>query len=67
MSQTIIEKTVRSPLKFLYTMLITTDHQSPHLINLKEHKNNQYEDIQAVAPKENKDFYFNHDARDPSF
>ena len=67
MSQTIIEKTVRSPLKFFVHHVNYNSHQSPHLINLKEHKNNQYEDIQAVAQKENKDFYFNHDARGPSF
>ena len=60
-------KTVRSPLKFFVHHVNFNSHQSPHLINLKEHKNNQYEDIQAVAPKENKDFYFNHDARGPSF
>lgn len=60
-------ETARQPLKFFVHHVNLTSHQSPHLINLKEHKNNQYEDIQAVAPKENKDFYFYHDAPAPSF
>ncbi len=66
-SQANIKKTVSSPLKFFVHHVNFNSHQSPHLINLKEHKDNQYENIQAVAPKENKDFYFNHDARGPSF
>jgi len=62
-----IDKTAYLPLKFFVHHVNYDSHQSPHLINLKEHKNNQYEDIQAVAPKENKDFYFYHDAPAPSF
>ena len=58
-------KTVRSPLKFFVHHVNYNNHKSSHLLNLKEHKNNQYEDIQPVAPAErqekNKDFYFYHD------
>ena len=67
MPQTNTDKTARSPLKFFVHHVNLTSHQSPHLIDLKEHKNNQYEDIQPAAPKENKDFYFNHGTPAPSF
>ncbi len=67
-------KTVHSPLKFFVHHVNYNNHKSPHLINLKERKNNQYEDVQPVAPtlptgrqEENKDFYFYHDASAPSF
>ena len=62
-SQISADKTVRSPLKFFVHHVNYNNHQSPHLINLKEHKNNLYEDIQPVAPQKNTDFYFNHDTR----
>lgn len=58
MSQINTDKTVRSPLQFFVHHVNYNDHQSPHLINLKEHKNNLYENVQPVAPKENTDFYF---------
>ena len=78
---TIANKTARQPLKFFVHHVNLTNHQSPHLINLKEHKNNQYENVQPVAPtlpyrlpagrqgrqEKNKDFYFYHDAPAPSF
>ncbi len=66
-SQTNTNKTAHSPLKFFVHHVNYNKHQSPHLINLKEHKNNLYENVQPVAPKENKDFYFYHDAPTPSF
>ena len=53
-------KTVRSPLKFFVHHVNYNNHQSPHVINLKEHKNNLYEDIQPVGPKKNTEFYFDH-------
>src|SRR3989344_1917502 len=66
MWQTNTDKTAPTPLKFFVHHVNFNSHQSPHLINLKEHKN-LYENVQAAAPKENKDFYFYHDAPAPSF
>lgn len=51
----------RSPLKFFVHHVNYDRHQSSHVINLKEHKNDLLEKIEASAPAENKDFYFNHD------
>lgn len=64
------ERTVGQPLKFFVHHVNYNSHQSPHLVNLKEHKKNLYEDVQAVAPtmptgrqEKNIDFYFNHDSQ----
>mgnify|MGYP001588847071 CR=1 FL=1 len=74
LSQTNNAKTAHSPLRFFVHHVNYDSRQSPHLINLKEHKNSLYEDVQAVAPtmpagrhKENTDFYFHHDSPAPSF
>src|SRR3989344_1905752 len=61
------EKTVHQPLKFFVHHVNYNNHQSPHLVNLKEHKKSLYEDVQPVAPKQNTDFYFDHDTPGPSF
>lgn len=66
-TQTNNEKTVGQPLKFFVHHVNYNNHQSPHLVNLKEHKKNLYEDVQAVAPKKNTDFYFNHNTPTISF
>ncbi|HSR89320.1 MAG TPA: DUF4012 domain-containing protein [Candidatus Udaeobacter sp.] len=51
------EKKASQPLKFFVHHVNYNDHQSPHLINLKEHKDNLYETIEAVAPAEETDSY----------
>ncbi len=61
-SQTNADKTVRQPLKFFVHHVNYNNHQSPHLVNLKEHKKNIYEDVQSVGPKKNTEFYFDHDS-----
>jgi hypothetical protein len=60
-------ETARQPLKFFVHHVNYGNHQSPHLVNLKEHKKSLYEDVQPVAPKENIDFYFDHETPQPSF
>lgn len=67
LSQTNNTKTAHSPLRFFVHHVNYDSYQSPHIINLKEHKNSLYENVQAVAPKENVDFYFQHDVQGPSF
>src|SRR3989344_6124926 len=57
------EKTVHQPLKFFVHHVNYNNHQSPHLVNLKEHKKSLYEDVQPVAPKQNTDFYFDHEIK----
>ncbi len=61
------QKTAGQPLKFFVHHVNFNDHQSPHVVNLKEHKKNLYENVQAVGPKKNTDFYFNHDTPAISF
>ncbi|TSC83967.1 MAG: Uncharacterized protein G01um101413_770 [Parcubacteria group bacterium Gr01-1014_13] len=56
-----IDKPVNQPLKFFVHHVNYNNHQSPHLVNLKEHKKNLYEDVQSVGPKKNTEFYFDHD------
>jgi hypothetical protein len=67
-------KTVRQPLQFFIHHVNYGNHQSGHLVDLKERKNNLYENVQPAAPalpagklEENKNFYFYHDLRAPSF
>ena len=56
------KSTERPPLKFFVHHVQYQDHESPHLVDLKENKNRLYENIQASAPEENKDdFYFFHE------
>ncbi len=52
--------TERPPLKFFVHHVQYQDHESPHVVDLKENKNRLYENIQASAPEENNDFYFFH-------
>lgn len=59
-----IDKKTAQPLKFFVHHVNYNSHQSPHLINLKENKHNQYEEVQAVAPKENTDNYSFHHEQD---
>lgn len=59
--QTNTDKTVRQPLKFFVHHVNYNNHQSPHLVNLKEQKKSLYEDVQSVGPKKNTEFYFDHD------
>src|SRR3989344_7458486 len=47
-------QTVRPPLKFFVHHVQYQNHESPHLVNLREEKNRLLEDIQAVAPEENR-------------
>ncbi len=66
-AQTNTDTTVHQPLKFFVHHVNYDNHQSPHVVNLKEHKKSLYEDVQPVAPKQNTDFYFDHDTPGPSF
>lgn len=66
-SQANTDKTVRKPLRFFVHHVNYSGHQSSHLINLKEHKNNLYENVQPAAPKENKSFYYDHDLPTTNF
>jgi hypothetical protein len=53
-------KTASQPLKFFVHHVNYNNHQSPHLVNLKEHKKSLYEDVQSVGPKKTTEFYFDH-------
>lgn len=54
------KQTVRPPLNFFVHHVQYQNHESPHLVNLRQHKSSLHEDIQAAAPKDNDDYYFFH-------
>lgn len=58
--QTSTKQTVRAPLNFFVHHVQYQNHESPHLVNLKENRSRLHETIEASSPKENQDLYFFH-------
>jgi hypothetical protein len=57
------KQTVRPPLNFFVHHVQYQNHESAHIVNLRNSKRQLHADIQAVAPKENKDYYFFHNSQ----
>lgn len=54
-------QTVRQPLSFFVHHVQYQNHESPHVVNLKEQTSSLHHTIESAAPAEKKDFYFFHD------
>ena len=54
------KQTVRPPLNFFVHHVQYQNHESRHVINLKDHQSSLHQDIEAVGPQQNTDPYFFH-------
>lgn len=53
-------QTVRQPLNFFVHHVQYQNHESAHVVNLREHKQQLHENIESAGPKQERDFYYFH-------
>lgn len=59
-------QTVRQPLNFFVHHVQYQNHESPHIVNLKEQKSALHQTIEAVAPTETNALYYFHEKQKKS-
>ena len=53
-------QTVRQPLNFFVHHVQYQNHESAHIVNLRENKHRLHENIEAAGPKQDQDLYYFH-------